>query len=203
MRRLAHLVRHARVALAERFWTAVARLRLACLGAKVGPRLRVTGPLLLNLHPSATVEIGPDCTLHSGFAVNPVGGDRRMVIWVGAAAVLRIGANVGMSNATLVAMAEVTIADDVRVGGEAQVFDTDFHSLDLAGRLARPDRGVRKAPVRIGRGAFVGARAVILKGTSIGDEAVVGAGAVVSGTVPPREIWAGNPARHLRHLQRA
>jgi acetyltransferase-like isoleucine patch superfamily enzyme len=200
MRRIVHLLRHARSAFTERFWTAAARLRLACHGVKVGPRLRVTGPLLLNVHPSATVEIGPDCTLHSGFAVNPVGGDRRMSIWVGAHAVLRIGANVGISNTTIVAMTAVTIGDDVRIGGEVQVFDTDFHSLALDARLARPDLGVRKAAVSIGRGAFIGARTVILKGSVVGDEAVLGASAVISGKVPSREIWAGNPARCLRTL---
>jgi acetyltransferase-like isoleucine patch superfamily enzyme len=123
-----------------------------------------------------------------------------MSIWVGAHAVLRIGANVGISNTTIVAMTAVTIGDDVRIGGEVQVFDTDFHSLALDARLARPDLGVRKAAVSIGRGAFIGARTVILKGSVVGDEAVLGASAVISGKVPSREIWAGNPARCLRTL---
>ena len=201
IRHILHLLRHVRTALAARFWTLVARFRLAAHGARVGPGLRVTGPLLLRLHPTSVVEIGAACTLHSGFAVNPVGGASRLSIWVGPGAKLSIGANVGISNATLVAMREVAIGDDVRIGGGACVYDTDFHSLDLAGRLARPDTGARKAPVRLGRGAFVGGHAIVLKGSTLGEAAILGAGTVLAGQVPAGEIWAGNPARSLRTTQ--
>ena len=50
-------------------------------------------------------------------------------------------------------------------------------------------------PVVIGRGVFIGARAIILKGVTIGDRAIVGAGAVVARDVPARHIAVGNPAR--------
>lgn len=198
IRKALHLLRHGRVAIATRFWTAVARLRLAAHGAKVGLRLRVTGPLLLQIHPKGSLVIGDDCTLHSGFAANPVGGALRLAIWVGRSGSLAIGDNVGISNATLVAMADVRIDADVRIGGGACVYDTDFHSLSLAGRLARPDTGVRTAPVLIQRGAFVGAGATILKGSVVGESSILGAGTVLSGKVPSSQIWAGNPARCIR-----
>lgn len=197
MRKLLHLLRHARGAASSAFWTAVARARLAAHGAKVGRRLRATGPLLLRVHPEGRLVIGDDCTLHSGFAVNPVGGALRLAIWVGKSGSLVIGDNVGISNATLVAMADVRIADDVRIGGGASVYDTDFHSLDLAGRLARPDTGVRRAPVSLSRGAFVGGHAIVLKGSSLGEGAILGAGAVLAGSIPGGEVWAGNPARRI------
>lgn len=197
MRKLLHLLRHARGAASSAFWTAVARARLAAHGAKVGRRLRATGPLLLRIHPEGRLVIGDDCTLHSGFAANPVGGPLRLAIWVGRSGSLAIGDNVGISNATLVAMADVRVGEDVRIGGGASVYDTDFHSLDLAGRLARPDTGVRTAPVLIQRGAFVGGHAIVLKGSSLGEGAILGAGAVLAGSIPPGEIWAGNPARRI------
>jgi maltose O-acetyltransferase len=55
----------------------------------------------------------------------------------------------------------------------------------------------RVAPVRIGRGVFVGARAVILPGVTIGDGAVVAAASVVTRDVPAATVVAGNPARAL------
>jgi acetyltransferase-like isoleucine patch superfamily enzyme len=66
------------------------------------------------------------------------------------------------------------------------------------------------APVRIGARVFVGANVTILPGTSIGDDAIVGAGSVVRGDVPPGAVVAGNPAQPVgtteahtaRHLER-
>jgi acetyltransferase-like isoleucine patch superfamily enzyme len=54
---------------------------------------------------------------------------------------------------------------------------------------------VSSSAVTIGSNVFIGARAIILKGTHIGDGAVVGAGSVVTGDVPANRIVAGNPAR--------
>ena len=50
-------------------------------------------------------------------------------------------------------------------------------------------------PVIFGRGVFVGARAIILKGVTVGNFAVIGAAAVVTCDVPPRHLAVGNPAR--------
>ena len=105
-----------------------------------------------------------------------------------------------MSNATIVCEESVEIGDDVLLGGGVQVFDTNFHSTDAAvrasGRETRAD--VRTAPVRIGPRVFVGADAIVCKGVTIGDEAVVAAGSVVVCDVPACETWGGNPARRIK-----
>jgi acetyltransferase-like isoleucine patch superfamily enzyme len=186
--------------LSTALWSALARVRLRAHGAVVGPGLRVRGPLRLHCHRTGVIRIGRDCRMQSGFAGNAVGGNERMALWVGPGARLVIGDRVGLSNATLVCMDAVTLESEVLVGGGARVYDTDFHSLDpdLRGRPGNP--GVRTAPVRVERRAFVGGHAILLKGTTVGEAAVVGAGAVVRGEVPAREVWAGNPARRVRRL---
>jgi acetyltransferase-like isoleucine patch superfamily enzyme len=186
---------------AVRFWSLVALARLRAHGATVGPGLRVRGPIRLHCHRTATVRIGSDCRMQSGFAGNPVGGGR-MALWVGPGACLSIGDRVGLSNSTIVCLRSVVIEDDVFLGGDCRLYDTDFHSLDpaLRGRPGNP--GVRMAPVTIHRHAFVGGHSVLLKGATIGEGAVVGAGSVVRFRVPEREVWTGNPARFVRH-QRA
>lgn len=146
------------------------------------------------------MEIGNGCRLNSGSAINPIGGHRRIVIWVGRGGQLEIGDRVGLSNCTIVALKSVIIGDDTMIGGDATIVDSDFHSLDAAERLQRPDVGVQHRPVEIGARVFVGMGAKILKGAKIGSEAVIGASAVITRTVGEREIWAGNPAVRVKTL---
>jgi putative colanic acid biosynthesis acetyltransferase WcaF len=61
-----------------------------------------------------------------------------------------------------------------------------------------PTLPLQTAPVRVGEDAFVGARALVLPGVSIGARAIVGAGSVVSRDVPANVVVAGNPCRVLR-----
>jgi acetyltransferase-like isoleucine patch superfamily enzyme len=71
-----------------------------------------------------------------------------------------------------------------------QVLDNDFHAITVDG-TQQPS----KASVVIGDRVWVGTRAVILKGVTIGDGAIVAAGAVVTKDVPPGAIVAGMPAK--------
>jgi maltose O-acetyltransferase len=82
-------------------------------------------------------------------------------------------------------------------GANVEIFDSDFHDL-------HPDRrrgGVPKmAPVVIGENVFVGMSVKILKGVTIGADSVIGAGSVVTSSIPSGVIAAGNPARVVRAL---
>ena len=184
-----------------RWWSFVARVRLRAHGATLGRRLLVRGPIRLRCHRTASIRIGDDCRIQSGFAGNPVGGGSRMALWVGPGGSLRLGDRVGLSNSTIVCMQSVTIEDDALLGGGSEVYDTDFHSLDPSERGRPGNSGARTAPVRIGRRAFVGGHSILLKGTTIGEAAVVGAGSVVRSRVPAGQVWAGNPARLVRDLR--
>jgi len=58
----------------------------------------------------------------------------------------------------------------------------------------------REAPIRIGAGAWLGSLSVVMPGVIIGDLAVLGANSPATADVPPREIWAGSPARRIRSI---
>ena len=58
----------------------------------------------------------------------------------------------------------------------------------------------KSKPVIIEENVFVGAQCIILKGSCIGRNSVVGAGSVVSANIPENEVWAGNPARFVRKI---
>jgi acetyltransferase-like isoleucine patch superfamily enzyme len=106
---------------------------------------------------------------------------------------IRIGDRVFVNSGVVVmSVVEVTIGDDVALANEAYVMDTDSHGVE--------GRPVKDAPVRIGDGTWVGARAIILPGVTIGRRCLIAAGAVVSRDVPDDTLVAGNPARVVREL---
>ncbi len=159
------------------------------------------GPLRLHCHHTGSIRIGDHCRIQSGFAGNPVGGGARMALWVGPGARLTLGDRVGLSNSTIVCLQSVTIDDDVFLGGDSRIYDTDFHSVDADERGRPGNPGTRTPPWSCAPRAFVGGHSILLKGVTVGEEAVVGAGSVVRSNVPDRQIWAGNPAVFVRDLR--
>ena len=147
------------------------------------------------------MTIGKNFAMNNGIKGNPIGCYDRCTFWVGKGAVLRIGDNVGISQAALVATADIIIGDNVKIGGGTSLFTSDFHALDPKIRASSEDFRHRKcAPVIIEDNAFIGARSMILKGVTIGKNSIIGAGSVVTKSVPENEIWAGNPARFIRKV---
>ncbi len=106
-----------------------------------------------------------------------------------------LGDGVGLSGVSVVAQKGVEIGANTLIGSGAIIWDTDFHPLDPEQRRVHQTQGAASAAIHIGRDVFVGARAMILKGVTIGDGAVVGAGAVVTKNVAARAGVVGNPAR--------
>ncbi|OZM71124.1 transferase [Amycolatopsis antarctica] len=89
----------------------------------------------------------------------------------------------------------IEIGDEVMIGPDVSLISSG-HPLAPAERRS----GVTSAPITIGRNVWIGASAIILQGVTIGVDAVVAAGSVVTRDVPPRSLVAGNPARVLREF---
>jgi acetyltransferase-like isoleucine patch superfamily enzyme len=124
---------------------------------------------------------------------------------------IRIGNNTFVGGGTVVDSAlSISIGDDVLLSYACIVSDCDSHSTklslrkaDLAAWMSNSRNNWEdsaKAPIVIGRGAWIGARSIVLKGVTIGEGAVIGAGSVVTTNVPPFVVIGGNPARIIREL---
>lgn len=87
-------------------------------------------------------------------------------------------------------LAEIELGEDATVAQEAYLC-TGTHDF------TSPQLALQTAPIRIGRGAFVGARSFVLPGLTLGEGCVIGAAAVVTRDVTPYAIVAGNPARQI------
>ncbi len=151
---------------------------------------------------SGVCRIGKNFSMNNGLRFNPIGFPQPCTIYVGEGARLTIGDNVGISQASIICHKDIEIQDNVKMGGGTKVYDTDFHSIDYnKRRISREDMANKKmAKVTIEHDAFIGAGCLILKGVTIGACSIVGAGSVVTKSVPANQIWAGNPAKYIRDL---
>lgn len=147
--------------------------------------------------------IDSDFRMNNGLTGNPIGRPQRCVFFVDREASISIGKNVGISSTALVAHQNITIGDNVKIGGGVCIYDTDFHSLDPEIRMQnlKVDRQARiSKSVTVEDNVFIGAHTTILKGVTIGKNAVIGACSVVAKDVPTNEIWAGNPAKFIKKI---
>ena len=185
-------------------WLRYARLRFPNL--TVGRGLNSLGPSpFLYSSLSASIRIGEGCTLVNHTRFNTIGVQKPCSLAAHGSGLLLIGDRVGLSGVSICSYDRVEIQDDVLIGANTFIFDTDFHSLAFGQRMEEIATGnferVGTKPVMIKNGAFVGANCIIGKGVTIGTQSIIAAGSVVTHDVPDGEIWGGNPARLLRSVE--
>jgi acetyltransferase-like isoleucine patch superfamily enzyme len=126
-----------------------------------------------------------------------VGGDLRIAGGSGAARRVTIGERCFINDGCRFdATAPITLGDDVYLGHDAALLTATHeiaHTSHRAGALVG-------RPITVGRGAWIGARAVVLPGITIGAGAIVAAGAVVTRSVPADTLVGGVPAQPIRSL---
>lgn len=126
------------------------------------------------------IEVG-NCAFYPGVRID---------CWEGAE--VQIGTGTYLNRGTeIVAARSVIIGRDCKVARDVIIMDTDQHAL--------PTGELMIGPVVIGDRVWIGARAMILKGVTIGHDAVIGAGSVVTKDVPAGAVVGGVPARILRN----
>ncbi len=132
------------------------------------------------------VEDGGRCTVKGNFKV--AGGG---TVVVGPEGHLDLRGGIGINNrGTLSCFERITIGTGAHIGPEVLIRDSDSHTT---GEGRTPTR-----PIVIGDRVWIGARAIILKGVTIGEGAVVAAGSIVTKDVEPKTLVAGSPARFVR-----
>lgn len=93
--------------------------------------------------------------------------------------------------AELDARGGITVGHDTNIASHAKLI-TGSHDID------DPDYTADFRPIHIGHHCWIGTGAIILQGVTVGDGAVVAAGAVVTKDIPPYEVWGGVPAKFIR-----
>lgn len=130
---------------------------------------------------------------------NMIGLSQRCIIVAKNGGRIVINDGVCMSGCTIYSMESITIGRNTDIGSGCKIIDNDFHPLPYSQRYPKEQLDkVKKRPIVIGEGCFIGANSIILKGTTLGKNVIVGAGSVVCGKFPDNVIIAGNPARVVK-----
>jgi acetyltransferase-like isoleucine patch superfamily enzyme len=181
-------------------YTPYAKLLLKLNGVEYKDGLCVKGFITVHVTRRGNVKLGSNFRINSGNNFNIIGRQQKTIFWVEGE--LIIGDNVGVSGSAFICKDRITIGNNVLIGGNTVIYDTDFHSLDASIRSDKllDLKSHLSSPVEIEDDAFIGAHCTILKGVHIGRGSVIGACSVVAKNVPANQVWAGNPLRYIRSL---
>jgi len=177
----------------------LSRLSLWWQQAEVGKDLRTSGRCYFKCRTAGSLILGEKVRFIASVRSNRVGMRGTVILETLENGHIHIGNNTGGSSVVISSCNTITIGNRVNLGGDVRIYDHDFHALDPEIRQQNPHSSqAASEPVHIGNDVFIGASAIILKGTTIGDKSIVGAGSVVTSHIPPNQIWAGNPAKMIK-----
>lgn len=163
-------------------------------GVQIGSNCRFWGAPVLHKATGSSIFIGNHFKARSRVASNSVGTIQPVVLsTTGATAILHIGNDVAVSGCTVACRQEIRLGDRVGLGSGCLIMDNDSHSLNPLERFSET-ANIRSSPVILEEDVWVGARAILLKGTRIGARSIVQAGSVVQGKFDADCIIGGNPA---------
>lgn len=167
--------------------SAFARFEVERLGGQVGAQFQLKRGARISCARGAHVKIGARVTLEEGAQVIVSAGGK-----------LEVGDDVFIGRGTVLGCNNM-----IRIGSGSQIahYVTLIDSDHRFGKGQSLRQGSETAPIEIGQNVWIGTQAVVLKGVTVGDESVIGAGAVVTKEVPALNIATGVPAK-AREMER-
>lgn len=177
------------------------RIYFRLCGIQFGKKMKVFNRVYVK--GKGNITIGDHFLFTSGANINPICRNLRGSLYVpNKQSTIIIGNYVGISSACLWIKDQITIGNQVNIGGDCLIMDNDAHPVDYLKRRRTPssrdDGNYGTAPIVIEDDVWIGARCIILKGVHIGARSIISAGSVVTKDIPADVIAGGNPCRVIK-----
>jgi len=137
-------------------------------------------PGMLEMMPNSSLTINGSFQIHSG---------AHLIIMNNAKLIL--GSGYINRNCKIRCLSEISIGHDVPISENVSIWDSDMHEVIKKDNMMT-------MPIKIGNHVWIGTNAIILKGVTIGDNAIVAAGSIVNKNIPKNCLVAGNPAKIIK-----
>lgn len=167
-------------------------LKLKWNGVKTNGLVFTGGSLFVSRAKNSTISIGRGCRFMSKECGNLIGLNHRCMLSTVDSAKLVIGDRCSFSGVALRCFGDITLGDNVRVGANTTIISGDAHQDD--------PRAGKDKPINIEDNVWIGSNVMILKGVTIGRNSVVGAGSIVTKSIPENVVAAGNPCKVVKPL---
>lgn len=170
------------------------RLYLGLIGVEVASDVKFRGWTSVFRATRSSIKIGSECSFNSTQFYNHIGLNHGCILSTHRSdAEILIGDGVGMSGTTINSWKSVRIGNNVRIGANVVIMDSDFH-LDDA-RTTRPKEIV------IDNNVWLGGNVVVMKGVHIGCNSIIGMNSIVTKDIPANCIAAGNPCKVIKTIK--
>lgn len=173
--------------------SAVSILRCRFKGVQFGKGCLLGGMPQIHKKRGTRIMVGNGVTLHSNPRYNTLINRPVSLNTIKPGACIELGDGCGMSGVKITCATRVTVGELTTIGANTVIYDCKQHQYD-------PEIGwmgikeLTGAPITIGKRCFIGMNCIILKGVTIGDNAVISAGTIISKDVPAGHLASGNPA---------
>lgn len=154
---------------------------------ELGARVRVWGRPIVQT--DGRLLVRPRVQIRSTVATTELVVYEGGLLEIGERAFINYGCSIAASK-------HISIGPRCSIGTHVMMMDNDFHRIEPE----RRDEAPESKPIILEENVWVGGRAIILPGVTIGADSAVGAGSIVTSDVPPRTVVAGVPARVIRKL---
>lgn len=179
-----------RIHFIKTFSTIICKYKMRIWGIKYKSNNKFIGPCIFYKEPKSNITIGNNCIFNSSSLFNYRGINHACIIQTGKeGAEILIGNDCGFSGISIVCKCKVVIGNHVNIGANSILGDYDDH----------PDLyKTEPAPIYIKDNVWIGMNVIILKGVTIGENTVIGAGSIVTKDIPANVVAAGNPCKVIK-----